>query len=123
MPNTQTTANPPEPTELKAGHPPAVKVGNMRVTQRTHSTSSTHSDNGADASTGGSSGTPATTVPSACSFAPKTVAKPNTSGVPENLVNHSPQVEEIKQMHEKSQPTHDYRGHANKPSMIQQPRK
>lgn len=122
MPNSQTTAsNPPEPTELKAGHPPAVKVGNMRVTQRTHSTSSNHSDNGADASTG-SSGAPAI-VPSACSFAPKTVAKPNTSGVPENLINHQPQAEEIKQMHEKAQPTHDYRGHASKPSMIQQPRK
>lgn len=127
MPNPSSGApsSDPDPTELKAGHPPAVKVGNMRVTQRTHSTSSNHSDNGAESSSTGAAGGDNGSVPSACSFAPKTVAAANTAGVPESIANHPPnKAEEIKHMHEKSAPTHDYRGgHPNKPNMIQQPRK
>lgn len=101
--------------QLKAGHPPAVKVGNMRVVQRTHSTSSNHSDKGEEDQSS------ETTVPTACSFAPKTVVKTATSGVPDTVVQSVPEA--VKQFHEKPQVTHDYRGHSNKPNLIQQPKK
>lgn len=113
MPNTAPAADGDAP-ELKAGHPPAVKVGGMRITQRTHSTSSTHSDKGAEENEDGS-------VPSACSFAPKTVVNKATGGVPDTVVPSVP--ESVKQFHEKPQPTHDNRSHSGKPNVIQQPKK
>lgn len=106
-----------EACELKAGHPPAVKVGNMRVTQRTHSTSSTHSDKNDEEKGSGAD----STVPSACSFAPKTVVKTATSGVLDSTVQSVP--ESVKQFHEKPQASHEYRGHNIKQNVIQQPKK
>jgi len=111
--------------ELKAGHPPAVKVGNMRVTQRSHSVSSTSSDKNEDkdAKNGGGDGS----VPSACSFAPKTVVDKQAanSGVPEEVVQkHSLNQEAVKHIHDKPQVSHEYRGHNTKTNMnIQQPKK
>lgn len=118
MPN---SGDNPDSAELKAGHLPAVKVGNMRVTQRKFSTSSTTSDKNAEEDTG--------TVPDACSFAPKTVVdnKAATSGVPEEVVQKNDKSaitqEAVKHIHDKPQVTHDYRGHNTKPNMIQQPKK
>lgn len=103
--------------QLKAGHPPAVKVGNMRVTQRTHSASSSHSDKGDEDKTSSNE----STVPSACSFAPKTIVKTGTSGIPDNTVQSVPEA--VKQFHEKPQVSHEYRGHNAKPNVIQQPKK
>jgi hypothetical protein len=105
--------------ELKAGHPPAVKVGNMRVVQRTHSTSSDKND---DEATSGGDSSSAATVPSACSFAPKQVVNKSTGGVPDNLANQNI-PEAVKHIHEKPQATHDIRNHSSKPNIIQQPKK
>lgn len=118
MPNSQQHPESPE-GQLKAGHPPAVKVGNMRVTQRTHSTSSTHSDKNEEERSGGSG--EAGAVPSACSFAPKTVVKQATGGVPESTPQSVPEA--VKQFHEKPQASHEFRGHSGKPNVIQQPKK
>lgn len=124
MPNTQQS----DTTELKAGHPPAVKVGNMRVVQRTHSTSSDKHDpaeesQAGEQSGGGSGGAGGdSSVPSACSFAPKTVVQKNSSGLPERAVE-AVQTDAVKQIHEKPQASHEYRGHSNKPSVIMQPKK
>lgn len=103
--------------QLKAGHPPAVKVGNMRVVQRTHSTSSNSEKNDEEKQTGGDS----STVPTACSFAPKTIVKTATSGVPDNIVQSVPEA--VKHSHDKPQPSHEYRGHNIKTQIIQQPKK
>lgn len=117
MPNAQANADSnSDGSQLKAGHPPAVKVGNMRVVQRTHSTSSNHSDKNDEEKGGADS-----TVPSACSFAPKTVVKTATSGVPDTVAQSVPEA--VKQFHEKPQVSHEYRGHMNKTNVIQQPKK
>lgn len=107
----------PDACQLKAGHPPAVKVGNMRVVQRTHSVSSTHSDKGNEEDHPDQTGD----TPSACSFAPKTVVKTATSGVPDTVAQSVPEA--VKQFHEKPQVSHDFRNHGNKPNVIQQPKK
>lgn len=83
----------------------------MRVTQRTHSTSSTHSDKGDEVEK-------SETVPSACSFAPKTVIK---SGATETTPAQDSQA--VKQIHDKPQPSHEYRNQSGKPVHIQQPKK
>lgn len=101
---------------LKAGHPPAVKVGNMRVTQRTHSTSSTSSDKKDEEKV------ESATVPSACSFAPKTVVSSDAAGLVDKAVTKNV-PEAVKQIHEKPQVSHDFRGHSSKPNVIQQPKK
>lgn len=117
MPNQQqTTGGDSDACRLKAGHPPAVKVGNMRVTQRTHSTSSNHSDKNDDDNNSETS-----TVPSACSFAPKTDIK-STSGMSDKLAQIVV-AEAVKQFHEKPIPTHDNRNNSGKPNIIQQPKK
>lgn len=116
MPNTQSGDN--NACELKAGHPPAMKVGNMRVAQRTHSTSSNHSDKN-DEEKSASSGE--CCVPTACSFAPKTVVKTATSGVPDSTVQNVPEA--VKQFHDKPQVSHENRPHNIKQNVIQQPRK
>lgn len=106
--------------ELKAGHPPAVKVGNMRVVQRTHSTSSDKNEDEATSGGDGSSSA-AATVPSTCSFAPKQVVQKSTGGVPDNLANQN--IEAVKHIHDKPHATHDMRNHSSKPNVIQQPSK
>lgn len=103
--------------QLKAGHPPAVKVGNMRVTQRSHSISSNHSDKNDDDKSSDNS-----TVPKACSFAPKTDVNQSTSGLPEKIVENA-FAEAVKHYNEKPMPTHDNRNHVGKPNHIQQPKK
>lgn len=108
--------------QLKAGHPPAVKVGNMRVTQRTHSTSSDkHSDEEA-AERKSSTSAGDTVVPSACSFAPKTVVDKGMGGVSE-AVAHQINQEAVKHIHEKPQVTHELRNQSSRPNVIQQPKK
>lgn len=105
--------------QLKAGHPPAVKVGNMRISQRTHSTSSTTSDKGDEENQKSSSVAP---VPAACSFAPKNEVKAAACSLPEKVVQ-SAVSDSAKQIHDKPQATHEYRGHSGKPNVIQQPKK
>lgn len=117
MPNQQSSGGDSEACQLKAGHPPAVKVGNMRISQRTHSTSSTSSDKAEE-----SDGSKVAPVPSACSFAPKTDVKPASSGLPEKVAQNVV-AEAVRQIHDKPQATHDYRGHSGKPNVIQQPKK
>lgn len=117
MPQTQQSE--PDASELKAGHPPAVKVGGMRVSQRSHSISSNHSDKNEEEKQAGGDGAE---VPSACSFAPKSVVKQETGGATEKVVSSVPDA--VKQFHEKPQPKHDNHAHNNKPNMtIQQPKK
>lgn len=106
--------------ELKAGHPPAVKVGNMRVTQRTHSTSSDKHDEEQAERKSSLSGE--TVVPSACSFAPKTVVDKGAGGVSESVTKHGNQ-EAVKHIHEKPQVTHELRSQSSRPNVIQQPKK
>lgn len=113
MPNAQSTDN--EASQLKAGHPPAVKVGNMRIVQRTHSTSSTGDDEK-------KTETEEATVPSACSFAPKTVIKGSSSELAQHIQPSVPEA--VKQFHEKPEVKHDNHAYNAKPNMqIQQPRK
>lgn len=115
MPNNN-PADSGDTCQLKAGHPPAVKVGNMRVTQRTHSTSSNSGDKNDDSKDADGS------VPQACSFAPKTVVKQGTSGVPDTLAPNVPEA--VKKFHDKPQATHEHRSHPTKPNVgIQQPKK
>lgn len=100
--------------ELKAGHPPAVKAGNMRIRQRTKSTTSTHSEKDEQAEAGSTE----------VSFAPKTVVDKSAanSGVPESeIVQNKPEA--VKHFHEKPQPAHEFRNQSNKPAFIQQPKK
>lgn len=113
MPNTQSTDN--EASQLKAGHPPAVKVGNMRIVQRTHSTSSTSEDDKkADSEDA--------TVPSACSFAPKTIIKGTSSEITHHTQPSVPEA--VKQFHEKPEAKHENHAYNAKPNLhIQQPRK
>lgn len=116
MPN---QSNDPE-VELKAGHPPAVKVGNMRVTQRTHSVSSDKNEDNDNKTSGEGS------VPTACSFAPKTVVDKQAanSGVPEDVIQkHSLNQEAVKHIHDKPNVTHEYRSHMKPNIGIQQPKK
>lgn len=114
MPNAQPTED-NEACQLKAGHPPAVKVGNMRIVQRTHNSSSTsEEDKKGDSDEA--------VVPTACSFAPKTVIK---SGGPAELSTIQQNVPDaVKHSHDKPEIKHDYRTTNTKPNMhIQQPRK
>lgn len=121
MPNQQQGTD--SEVELKAGHPPAVKVGNMRITQRTHSTSSDKNEEDEQQQRKSStSGGDSSTVPSACSFAPKTVVNKATGGVTDTVASQA-NTEAIKHIHEKPiQATHDYRG-SSKPNIIHQPKK
>lgn len=114
MPNNQVTGD-DEACELKAGHPPAVKVGNMRVTQRNHPSSSSHADKKDEDAADDS------TVPSACSFAPKTLVKSDLDGVVEKVASKTVS-EAVKHIHEKPQVSHEYRGQQPKTHSIQQPR-
>ena len=108
------SSNQEDSSQLKAGHPPAVKVGNMRVTQRTRSISSSHDGDKDDVD-----------VPVAVSFQPKTEVDPveAASGVPESAQTANT-AEAVKKFHEKPLPSHEYRNQgSNKPAFIQQPRK
>uniref|UniRef100_A0A1B6MH05 Death-associated protein 1 n=1 Tax=Graphocephala atropunctata TaxID=36148 RepID=A0A1B6MH05_9HEMI len=100
-----------EEKELKAGHPPAVKAGGMRITQR---------------HTGPKE--PCNVVPDdennaalkVSTSPPKAVT---ISGAPVRGHADFP-VEAVQSFHEKPQPTHDSRpGHSSKPQNIHQPRK
>ncbi|KAL7647579.1 UNVERIFIED_CONTAM: hypothetical protein RMT77_001179 [Armadillidium vulgare] len=104
----------PEPIETKAGHPPALKVGGMRVAQRQRRDSEETSkpkekNEKADDSQG-----------SFNMFKPPvlvTVQKDTEQKDQKDVVKA-----EIKHAHEKPVPTHQP-VHQNKPSVIQQPRK
>nr|ABM55613.1 death-associated protein-like protein [Maconellicoccus hirsutus] len=92
--------------ELKAGHPPAVKAGNMRITQHKNIHDTSH--------------TPVND---------ESVLKVSTSPPKSNSVSGAPvhghsdfPAEAVQRFHEKPLPTHEVRCASIKPN-IQQPRK
>lgn len=113
MPNVQSTDD--EVCQLKGGHPPATKVGNMRIVQRTRSTSSsTDDDKKGDSDEA--------TVPTACSFAPKTIIKGTSSEITQHTQQSVPEA--VKQFHEKPEAKHENQAYTARANMhIQQPRK
>uniref|UniRef100_A0A131XEV8 Putative death-associated protein 1 n=1 Tax=Hyalomma excavatum TaxID=257692 RepID=A0A131XEV8_9ACAR len=101
-------------SELKGGHPPAVKAGGMRITQHkpgggTHEKApELKKDEGEDA------------VEEVCASPPK----PHLviSGVLARGDADFP-AEAVQAFHNKPQPSHEYRACSSKPTIIQQPRK
>ncbi|KAL1434400.1 hypothetical protein MTO96_012015 [Rhipicephalus appendiculatus] len=100
-------------SELKGGHPPAVKAGGMRITQHKPA-GSTHEkapelkkDDGEDAVEEVSPSPP----------------KPHLviSGVVAKEIRCTAQAVQV--FHNKPQPSHEYRACSSKPTIIQQPRK
>ncbi|EZA61046.1 hypothetical protein DMN91_005403 [Ooceraea biroi] len=95
--------------ELKAGHPPAVKAGGMRITQHKTPKDERETKPSKDVEESKPSSSPPKTI--MISGAP---AKGNADFPPE-AVQH---------FHEKPTPTHDARpAHCSRPIIIQQPRK
>ncbi|XP_063217056.1 death-associated protein 1 [Bacillus rossius redtenbacheri] len=108
-----------EESDLKAGHPPAVKAGGMRITQHKgpkedkESKPSKEKDS-AEVETGGAGALKVSTSP------PKTTM---ISGAPVRGHADFP-AEAVQSFHEKPVPTHDARSTSNtRPNIIQQPRK
>lgn len=102
-----------EESELKAGHPPAVKAGGMRITQ--HKTTREEKDAKVTKEVAESESTlRLSTSP------PKTVS---ISGAPVRGHADFP-TEAVQSFHDKPVPTHDVRpAHVSKPNIIHQPRK
>ncbi|KAK7591238.1 hypothetical protein V9T40_002851 [Parthenolecanium corni] len=93
--------------ELKAGHPPAVKAGKMRITQHKSCHDTTN-----------------TTTPDDASILKVSTSPPNTSivsGAPVHGHSDYP-AEAVQKFHDKPLPTHDQRGHCVRTN-IQQPKK
>jgi len=99
-----------EECKLKAGHPPAVKAGGMRITQHKSPKEEQPKPSKQDAEEGKTSTSP----PKIVTIVSGAVAKGNADFPPE-AVQH---------FHEKPQPTHQNRSvHCTRPIVIQQPRK
>ncbi|KAK7076409.1 hypothetical protein SK128_013486 [Halocaridina rubra] len=104
----------PEEMEIKGGHPPAVKVGGMRISQKTKIDEK--------------DGTPIkprkNSENSEDEFKSPLKAPVMIQTQALGKAERDFPVEAVKQFHEKPVPTHDARPvHNTKPSVIQQPRK
>ncbi|XP_065287026.1 death-associated protein 1 [Dermacentor albipictus] len=103
-----------EASELKGGHPPAVKAGGMRITQHkpggaTHEKApELKKDEGDDADE------------QVCASPPKQHLV--ISGVVARGDADFP-AEAVQAFHNKPHPSHEYRASSSKPTIIQQPRK
>jgi len=98
-----------EEVTLKAGHPPAVKAGGMRITQHKNPDKEREVKSAKDSEESKPSTSP-----------PKTLY---VSGAPTKGNADFP-PEAVQHYHEKPQPTHDARpAHCSRPIVIQQPRK
>ncbi|XP_074605312.1 death-associated protein 1-like [Brevipalpus obovatus] len=107
-------SSPEEHCELKAGHPPAVKVGGMRITQ--HKTAKEpEKEVPKPAEEGEESEAVAPSSP------PKTQNLVISGAVAKGDADFPPEA--IKAFHEKPAPSHDYRPTHAKQHTIQQPRK
>lgn len=109
--------------DLKAGHPPATKVGGMRVVQHHHKAK----DGAAgDAKSGTSPPKKSVDDDEKEEFGEDKPAKPQAnvviSGAKATEDSAFP-TEAVKAFHEKPLPTHQQNAHAAKPKVIQQPRK
>lgn len=100
-------------SELKAGHPPAVKIGKMRVAT-THKASKEKED----ATPSPESTTPVGGIIKAGT--PSVVT--NISGAPQDITK-AYSTDAVQSFHNKPMPTHDTRHNTSKPMVIQQPRK
>ena len=107
-------SSPGQETVLKAGHPPAVKAGGMRITQH----NPTHEKPAAPERKDSNSEeeeqeTPVSTTP------PKQVM---ISGAPSRGDADFPPAA-VQSFHSKPEPAHEYRAASSKPQIIHQPRK
>lgn len=103
-----------EQTDLKAGHPPAVKAGGMRITQHKPPVHEKSPEVKKTEEEEEESETKVSTSP------PK--QQLIISGVPVRGDADFP-TEAVKAFHTKPMPSHEYRAAPNKPNMIHQPRK
>ncbi|KAG8224542.1 hypothetical protein J437_LFUL002146 [Ladona fulva] len=104
----------PEESQLKAGHPPAVKAGGMRITQH-----KSPKDESKETKPCKEEEMDPTTSLKVSSSPPKTVT---VSGAPVRGNADFP-VEAVQAFHDKPRPTHDVHSHHPKPGHIHQPRK
>lgn len=102
-----------EDTSLKAGHPPAVKAGGMRITQHKPAKEKTEKDANSEEGDDHINSLMASSSP------PKTTM---VSGAPVRGNADFP-TEAVQHFHNKPLPTHDARPAHDRPNMIQQPRK
>ncbi|KAE8747211.1 hypothetical protein FOCC_FOCC006078 [Frankliniella occidentalis] len=100
-------------SNLKAGHPPAVKAGGMRITQHKSTKEKPEKDVNAEEGDDHINSLTASTSP------PKTTL---VSGAPVRGNADFP-TEAVQHFHNKPQPTHDARPTHDKANHIQQPRK
>ncbi|XP_047119577.1 death-associated protein 1 [Schistocerca piceifrons] len=106
-----------EESELKAGHPPAVKAGGMRITQHKSPKEEKETKSTKDKDFSESEGNSALKVSTS---PPKSLT---ISGAPVRGHADFP-TEAVQSFHEKPVPTHDPRHTpSNKPNIIHQPRK
>ncbi|GLH11366.1 hypothetical protein R5R35_001476 [Gryllus longicercus] len=100
--------------ELKAGHPPAVKAGGMRITQHKGPRDEKEAKTPKEVPENDTSTLKVSTSP------PKSLT---ISGAPVRGHADFP-TEAVQSFHEKPVPTHDARpAHVSKPNIIHQPRK
>ncbi|EEB14188.1 predicted protein [Pediculus humanus corporis] len=106
-------SSPSDDNELKGGHPPALKVGGMRIPH--HRSGHSESDKKEMDMSEGNAALKVSTSP------PKSVAT-NISGAIARGNADFP-TKAVQSFHEKPMPTHDAKSAPQKPNVIQQPRK